>query len=73
MESDEDDNYIEYQLSSSYSQCSDEFHCDEVWNEDYLDQEEELRGFNHQIDFTLHTILEESGEDSEHESRFVKK
>ena len=34
--------------------------------DEYFDREEELRGYNNrQIDFTLHTILEESCEDSE--------
>jgi len=33
-------------------------------DDDYFDREEELRGYNRQIDFTLHTILEESCEDS---------
>lgn len=39
--------------------------CDEV----YMDQEEELRGYNRAIDFTLHTILEESCEESDGERR----
>ena len=33
-------------------------------DDEYFDREEELRGYNRQIDFTLHTILEESCEDS---------
>ena len=33
--------------------------------DEYLDREEELRGYNRQIDFTLHTIIEESCEDSD--------
>ena len=33
--------------------------------DDYFDLEEELCGYNRQIDFTLHTILEESYEDSD--------
>ena len=33
-------------------------------DDDFFDREEELRGYNRQIDFTLHTILEESCEDS---------
>ena len=34
--------------------------------DEYFDREEELRGYNNrQIDFTLHTIIEESNEDSE--------
>ena len=36
---------------------------------DEFDREEELRGYNRAIDFTLHTIIEESCEDSEAESR----
>ncbi|KAG8230856.1 hypothetical protein J437_LFUL010777 [Ladona fulva] len=32
-------------------------------DEAYFDREEELRGYNRAIDFTLHTILEESGEE----------
>jgi hypothetical protein len=36
---------------------------------DEFDREEELRGYNRAIDFTLHTILEESGEDSEPDLR----
>lgn len=34
-------------------------------DEVYMDQEEELRGYNRAIDFTLHTILEESCEESD--------
>ena len=34
-------------------------------DEAYADQEEELRGYNRAIDFTLHTILEESCEESD--------
>ena len=36
---------------------------------DEFDREEELRGYNRAIDFTLHTIIEESGEDSEPDLR----
>ncbi len=39
---------------------------------DEFDREEELRGYNRAIDFTLHTILEESGEDSEPELRAAR-
>ena len=39
---------------------------------DEFDREEELRGYNRAIDFTLHTILEESGEDSEPEHRTAR-
>ena len=39
---------------------------------DEFDREEELRGSNRAIDFTLHTILEESGEDSEPELRAAR-
>ena len=41
----------------------------EVLSGDEFDREEELRGYNRAIDFTLHTILEESCEDSEAETR----
>jgi hypothetical protein len=46
---------------------SGEEYTDELLSGDeYFDREEELRGYNNrQIDFTLHTILEESNEDSE--------
>lgn len=38
-------------------------------DEVYMDQEEELRGYNRAIDFTLHTILEESCEESDGEKK----
>ena len=40
-------------------------------DEAYFDREEELRGYNRAIDFTLHTILEESCEESDGERRSV--
>ena len=40
--------------------------------DELVDREEELRGYNRAIDFTLHTILEESCEDSEPEARSLR-
>jgi synaptotagmin-like protein len=49
---------------------SEEYNSDQFSSGDeYFDREEELRGYNRQIDFTLHTIIEESGEDSEYEPK----
>ena len=45
---------------------------EQISSGDEFDREEELRGYNRAIDFTLHTIIEESCEDSEPENRSLK-
>ena len=58
----------EYVDNQDYPMCQPvQYDSEEYISEgdDYFDREEELRGYNRQIDFTLHTILEESCEDSD--------
>ena len=58
----------EYVDQSDYPMCQPiQYDSEEYISEgdEYFDREEELRGYNRQIDFTLHTILEESCEDSD--------
>ena len=58
----------EYVDNSDYPMCQPiQYDSEEYISEgdEYFDREEELRGYNRQIDFTLHTILEESCEDSD--------
>ena len=60
-----DEQYVDNQ---DYPMCQPvQYDSEEYISEgdDYFDREEELRGYNRQIDFTLHTILEESCEDSD--------
>ena len=45
---------------------------EQISSGDEFDREEELRGYNRAIDFTLHTIIEESCEDSEPENRSLR-
>ncbi len=52
-----------------YVDDSEEYVSGDGSGDEYLDREEELRGYNRQIDFTLHTIIEESCEDSDQEPR----
>ena len=65
-----EEEYVEDE-DQEYPMCQpvyDDEYEDEMGHGDeyYNDREEELRGYNNrQIDFTLHTILEESCEDSE--------
>jgi synaptotagmin-like protein len=59
----DDDSWVEEgSESSSLGEASLEIE-EEV--EVYQDREEELRGYHRAIDFTLHTILEESCEESD--------
>jgi hypothetical protein len=70
--SDDSEEYIDnqdYPMCQPVSYDSEEYNSDQFSGDEYFDREEELRGYNRQIDFTLHTILEESGEDSEYEPR----
>jgi len=61
---------LEYPMCQPVAYDSEEYNSDQFSSGDeYFDREEELRGYNRQIDFTLHTIIEESGEDSEAEPR----
>ncbi|CAG0880724.1 unnamed protein product [Cyprideis torosa] len=46
-------------------QYSDVYESQSSGDEMYFDREEDLRGYNRTIDFTLHTIMEESCEESE--------
>ena len=58
----------EYVDNQDYPMCQPvQYDSEEYISEgdEYFDREEELRGYNRQIDFTLHTILEESCEDSD--------
>lgn len=78
-ESGEEDEYgetvREYPMCQPvYDDSGDEYSEGEPLSsgDEYFDREEELRGYNRQIDFTLHTILEESCEDSEYESRSLE-
>ena len=60
-----DEQYVDNQ---DYPMCQPvQYDSEEYISEgdEYFDREEELRGYNRQIDFTLHTILEESCEDSD--------
>jgi hypothetical protein len=72
------DEYIERE---EYPRCQQVYDSEEysysegeqISSGDEFDREEELRGYNRAIDFTLHTIIEESCEDSEgSESRASK-
>merc|ERR1712223_209543 len=67
-ESEEHSGDEEYVDNQDYPMCQPvQYDSEEYISEgdDYFDREEELRGYNRQIDFTLHTILEESCEDSD--------
>ena len=58
----------EYVDNADYPMCQPiQYDSEEYISEgdEFFDREEELRGYNRQIDFTLHTILEESCEDSD--------
>ena len=63
-----EEEYVEDE-EQQYPMCQPVYDDEEYEGEmgdEYFDREEELRGYNNrQIDFTLHTILEESCEDSE--------
>merc|ERR1719412_2326220 len=71
------DEYIERE---EYPRCQQVYDSEEysysegeqISSGDEFDREEELRGYNRAIDFTLHTIIEESCEDSEPENRSLK-
>jgi len=71
------DEYIERE---DYPMCQQVYDSEEysysegeqISSGDEFDREEELRGYNRAIDFTLHTIIEESCEDSEPENRSLK-
>ena len=71
--SDSEEEYVEnpeYPMCQPVAYDSEEYNSDQFSSGDeYFDREEELRGYNRQIDFTLHTIIEESGEDSEYEPK----
>ena len=56
------DNLQDYPMCQPVQYDSEEYISE---GDEYFDREEELRGYNRQIDFTLHTILEESCEDSD--------
>ena len=67
-ESEEHSGDEEYVDNQDYPMCQPvQYDSEEYISEgdEYFDREEELRGYNRQIDFTLHTILEESCEDSD--------
>ena len=72
------DEYIEredYPMCQQVVYDSEEYSYSEgeqISSGDEFDREEELRGYNRAIDFTLHTIIEESCEDSEPENRSLK-
>ncbi|XP_046392688.1 uncharacterized protein LOC124160735 isoform X2 [Ischnura elegans] len=73
----DDDSWVE-EVDATIDDIRDEDDDDELGSESassgdeaYFDREEELRGYNRAIDFTLHTILEESGEESEAESHLA--
>jgi synaptotagmin-like protein len=58
----DDDSWVEEgSESSSLGEASLEIEEEVI----YQDREEELRGYHRTIDFTLHTILEESCEESD--------
>ena len=63
-----EEEYVE-EGEQEYPMCQpvyDDEEYDGQMGDEYFDREEELRGYNNrQIDFTLHTILEESNEDSQ--------
>ena len=71
------DEYIEQE---DYPRCQQVYDSEEysysegeqISSGDEFDREEELRGYNRAIDFTLHTIIEESCEDSEPENRSLR-
>ena len=71
------DEYIERE---DYPMCQQVYDSEEysysegeqISSGDEFDREEELRGYNRAIDFTLHTIIEESCEDSEPENKSLK-
>ena len=65
--SNSEEEFVEnYPMCQPVAYDSEEYNSDQFSSGDeYFDREEELRGYNRQIDFTLHTIIEESGEDSE--------
>merc|ERR1719471_1276244 len=71
------DEYIERE---EYPMCQQVYDSEEysysegeqISSGDEFDREEELRGYNRAIDFTLHTIIEESCEDSEPENRSLR-
>ena len=71
------DEYIERE---EYPRCQQVYDSEEysysegeqISSGDEFDREEELRGYNRAIDFTLHTIIEESCEDSEPENRSLR-
>ena len=71
------DEYIERE---EYPRCQQVYDSEEysysegeqISSGDEFDREEELRGYNRAIDFTLHTIIEESCEDSEPENKSLK-
>merc|ERR1740128_1460798 len=69
----EEDAYMnpqEYGMCQPVYDSEDYSHSEgEAISGDEFDREEELRGYNRAIDFTLHTILEESCEDSEPENK----
>ena len=55
-----DEQYIDnqdYPICQQVQYDSEEYISE---GDDYFDHEEELCGYNRQIDFTLHTILEEN-------------
>ena len=70
----------EYVERGDYPMCQQVYDSEEysysegeqISSGDEFDREEELRGYNRAIDFTLHTIIEESCEDSEPENRSLK-
>ena len=68
---DSEEEFVEnYPMCQPVAYDSEEYNSDQFSSGDeYFDREEELRGYNRQIDFTLHTIIEESGEDSEYEPK----
>merc|ERR1719445_140401 len=72
------DEYIEredYPMCQQVVYDSEEYSYSEgeqISSGDEFDREEELRGYNRAIDFTLHTIIEESCEDSEPENRSLR-
>ena len=74
----EDEEYIDNQeypmCQPVYDDSQEEYSEGEQLSsgDEYFDREEELRGYNRQIDFTLHTIIEESCEDSESEPRSME-
>ena len=70
----------EYGEREDYPMCQQVYDSEEysysegeqISSGDEFDREEELRGYNRAIDFTLHTIIEESCEDSEPENRSLR-